>query len=525
MAAIAKKPKQTNGLPNPVYVTPALQEQPNELRTNLGDSLVIPTTKAPSITALNSPDYVKMRVDAQNANTAAAAKTAANLTGIPAAIDTYSDAIDKNASIANNAGAVVAAIPAALENQVKQAVGTRQNVISQAVAPIAKPVAEVADDFGNGLAGVRTTNVDATAPAIVSPETQAKIDLAQKTAIATKPVESVTAAQPQVGTQNVAESVQSGGVLPKDKLSTSRGSQSVNGSMPIVRKGYPVPFDPKKVQSEEIQQAMANNTAMVGQDLTGRGIYKGVGMGKNGTTLYSNEGVNNSAGVTPSVGSQPQKRLTEEQVRQLYRELPADSFSAAGMGGTTAAQRYETQQQPQNRLNIAQPVDPNAQRNALIAQTKQSGNIGDKAVREAAMAQLQALDANARAEQDNQYKMAALGQNASQFEQQQQAAMATAKNTATNDERNYQLKLAEQNKPFDVTTDTGEVDTDGKPIMARQTMVKDKDGNFVPVKSAKDNASTTASRLSNAQLLIQHGNGTPEQIEAAKKFIANYSKV
>jgi len=411
MAAIAKKPKQTNGLPNPVYVTPALQEQPNELRTNLGDSLVIPTTKAPSITALNSPDYTNMRVAAQNANTAKIGKTAANLTGIPAVIDTYSDAIDKNSSIANNAGAIVAATPAALGNQVSQAVDTRQKLVNQVVAPIAKPISEVADDFGKGLAGVRTANVDATAPTTIPQK---------KTAITTNPP--VTAPQPQVGTQsgivaNAFDTQQASRNAISPKLSTSI-AESTN-----------------TVVDEEAQP-------MVGVGLTGRGIVKGVG--KNGEAMYSSNGT----GVMPSLGVQPQKRLTEEQVRQLYRELPADSFSAAGMGGTTAAQRYETQQQSQNRLNIAQPVDPNAQRNALIAQTKQSGNVGDKTVREAAMAQLQMLDANARAEQDNQYKIATLQQGASQFEQQQQNARELAKGTAEYQSQKDKLEQSNKDREF-----------------------------------------------------------------------------
>lgn len=314
-----------------------------------------------------------------------------------------------------------------------------------------------------------------------------------------------------------------GGLLPNDKISASR-STTVNGSLSPTDNSYPTPFDPKKLQSEEVQQAMSNNTAMVGQDLTGRGITKGVGVGKNGSTLYSDGGVANLA-PAPQVGAQPQKRLSEDQVRQLYRELPADSFSAAGMGGTTTQQRYDKQQLPQNGLNIAPQVDPNAQRNALIAQSRQSGNIGDKAIRDSAREQLAALDANARNDQDNKYKMATLGQNASQFEQQQQAALATAKNAATKDERDYQLKKAEMDKPFDVTTDTGQLDIDGKPIMSRQTMVKDKDGNFVPVKAKQQEATVTQAdidkKIANA---IGLGFSQKEAVEALKLDHPEYFK-
>jgi len=319
------------------------------------------------------------------------------------------------------------------------------------------------------------------------------------------------------------QSAKLGGLLPDDKITASR-STTVNGSLSPTDNGYPTPFDPKKLQSEEVQQAMSNNTAMVGQDLTGRGITKGVGVGKNGSTLYSDSGVANLA-PSPQVGAQPQKRLSEDQVRQLYRELPADSFSAAGMGGTTAQQRYDKQQLPENGLNLAPQVDPNAQRNALIAQSQKSGDIGDGARRKSAELQLAALDANARNDQDNKYKMASLGQNASQFEQQQQAAMATAKNTATNAEREYQLKLADQNKPFDVSTDTGQVDPDGKPIMTRQTMVKDKDGNFVPVKAKQQESTVTQAdidkKIANA---VGLGFSQKEAIEALKLDHPEYFK-
>jgi len=367
-----------------------------------------------------------------------------------------------------------------------------------------------------------------------TPETQSKIDsmskppiasIAQPTATpdATAKVGVVPAAQAMDAVNTGMQSAKLGELIPDDKISTSR-STIVGGSLSPTDNGYPTPFDPKKLQSEEVQQAMSNNTAMVSQDLTGRGITKGVGVGKNGSTLYSDGGMANLA-TAPQVGAQPQKRLSEEQVRQLYRELPADSFSAAGMGGTTTQQRYDKQQLPENRLNIAPQVDPNAVRNALIAQSKQSGNVGDKAIRDSAKEQLAALDANARNEQDNKYKMASLGQNASQFEQQQQAAMATAKNAATKDEREYQLKLADQNKPFDVSTDTGQVDMDNKPIMTRQTMVKDKDGNFVPVKAKQQESTVTQAdidkKIANA---VGLGFSQKEAIEALKLDHPEYFK-
>ncbi len=58
--------------------------------------------------------------------------------------------------------------------------------------------------------------------------------------------------------------------------------------------------------------------------------------------------LSNQVGINGAV-AQPQTqqptKLPEEQVRQLYRELPADAVSAAGMGGTTPQQRYAAQQQ------------------------------------------------------------------------------------------------------------------------------------------------------------------------------------
>jgi len=274
-----------------------------------------------------------------------------------------------------------------------------------------------------------------------TPETQAKIDAMPKAPIASiAPPTAVTAPD---ATAKVAPQVGANDGIVANSFNTAKATRDVITPDRLA----PVATMASNTQAPSQEEV---KPVMVGQDLTGRGITKSEGVGKNGSTLYSDGGMANLA-TAPQVGAQPQKRLSEEQVRQLYRELPADSFSAAGMGGTTTQQRYDKQQLPENRLNLAPQVDPNAQRNALIAQTKQSGNIGDKAIRDSANAQLAALDANARSDQDNKYKMASLGQNASQFEQQQQVAMATAKNEANK----YANEQALKEKEFSLKSEGG----------------------------------------------------------------------
>lgn len=96
---------------------------------------------------------------------------------------------------------------------------------------------------------------------------------------------------------------------------------------------------------------------------------------------------------------QQQPRLSQEQIRQIYREDPT---IAMGMQNATGIDENgnRLENNPQNRaaeqsrlltLNPTQQQDPNAYRNSLIAQLNKFGNLGDKARRESAAIQLKML--------------------------------------------------------------------------------------------------------------------------------------
>lgn len=102
--------------------------------------------------------------------------------------------------------------------------------------------------------------------------------------------------------------------------------------------------------------------------------------------------------VVNATAQPTQPRLTQDQVRQLYRELPADSISAAGMGGTTPQERYANQ----GYLTLPKQQDPNAYRNSLIAQANTFGHFGDAAKRRNALAQLGLLDSREQNTENNQ---------------------------------------------------------------------------------------------------------------------------
>ena len=351
----------------------------------------------------------------------------------------------------------------------------------------------------------------------------------QKPVIATKPDEPVAATQPQVGTQNtnpvgsvnsqqsvVKRGLAVGEFMPE--VSKPEGNISPIGKAPDTEVYTTSPLvegQPQaRVSFKAGTPAIAKNTRGVDSVMT-------IDNGRGGTGTVSGS----SAGMARLGKPEVQSRLAGEFARNADPAFQARMAEQVKIVDDRIAKRLANEAVIKKEAEQQQQA---AQRNALIAQTKQSGNIGDKAVREAAMAQLQALDANARAEQDNQYKMATLGQNASQFDKQQQAAMAAVKNAATKDERDYQLKQQESDKPMDFYTPQFEKDgvtpivdeVTGVQKQVRETMRPSER----EARQKAANAQKLTSTLSDLKKVVDDPAASKEDKEAAALFIAKYGK-
>lgn len=145
------------------------------------------------------------------------------------------------------------------------------------------------------------------------------------------------------------------------------------------------------------------------------------GGGKNGTNLYTyvpNDMGNTAQSQAVNASAQPQglltipqqqPRLTQEQIRQIYREDPTIAMgmqNATGIdeNGNRLANTAQNRAAEQNRLltlNPTQQQDPNAYRKSLIAQLNKFGNLGDRSRREMALAQLKMMNDKEQNKENN----------------------------------------------------------------------------------------------------------------------------
>jgi hypothetical protein len=299
-------------------------------------------------------------------------------------------------------------------------------------------------------------------------------------------------------------------------LATTTPAQPTPAINPVAQATVPV-AQPTKAVATPVSQSTANPVADAQQSTALPVSFKDLPTGANkddggnGLVKYSDNASKSAlpsldSSVTPT--SQP-KRLSEEQVRQLYRELPADSFSAAGMGDKTQQQRYDIQQLPQNRLR-EQP-DPNAYRENLIRQANQHGNWGDAARRSSAMDQLKLLSGDSASNTRNALERDTLNEDKSQFE---------SANKFNYDKLSSDEKIAQANR--EAPEFGALLGNDGNPVTYQKS---GKQPAQLEAQQHDDYSSHAteqiATTIANAEKHIKNGKkGTPEYDESLR-FLSN----
>jgi len=507
-----------------------------------------------------------------------------------AATNVLTSNLDSNQSVANNAGRLISNVPAAIgAGMSNSTIPKAITAVANSVDPVVNAVKPVANDFIAGMNGEVSPPVKTTAPiASIAPPTAAP-DATAKVGVAPTVMNTQQSVLPKapsslaVGEFMPEVSKTSGNMSPVGKAPDTNTTYTAS---PVVE-GQPT----ASVSFKQGTATMAKNTGVAPRadangdgNLSGSEQYLRDNQDTQGGNYVSPTYMANQRNSAVQMDSYAGQNMARDKGYQSVNDAegniraalgaprvnganPSESVmtvdngrggtgtisgSGAGMArlGTPEAQariskELATNADPAFQARMAEQtkivddriakrqaneavINNAAQRNALIAQTKQSGNIGDKARRDSAKEQLAALDANARNDQDNKYKMASLGQDASQFEQQQQAAMATAKNTATKDERDYQLKKAESDKPMDFFTPQFEKDgvtpvvdeVTGVQKQVRETMRPSER----EARQQSANNQKLTSTLSQLSKVVNDPSASKEDKAAAAQFIATHGK-
>ena len=402
---------------------------------------------------------------------------------------------------------------------------TQQSVLPQSKAPsswaISEFMPELSKTSGNmsPVGKAPDTNTTYTASPVVEGQPTASVSFKQGTATMAKN----TGVSPRAdanGDGNLSGSEQ----YLRDNQDT-QGGNYVSPTYMANQRNSAVQMDSYAGQNMARDKGYQSNNDAEGNIRAALGVPRVNGANTSDSVMTVDNGRGGTGTISGSGAGMDRLGTPEAQAR-ISKEL-----------ATNADPAFQTRMAEQTKIvddRIAKRqaneavINNAAQRNALIAQSQQSGNIGDKARRDSAKEQLAALDANARNDQDNKYKMASLGQNASQFEQQQQAAMATAKNLATKDERDYQLKKAESDKPMDFFTPQFEKDgvtpvvdeVTGVQKQVRETMRPSE--REARQQSANNQKLTSA--LSQLSKVVNDPSASKEDKAAAAQFIATHGK-